>query len=115
VCNDNPYSGALFRTLKKTPVYPRGAFADSAAARRWVARFVGWYNGEHRHSAIRFVTPAERHAGADVAILARRHTLYERARRGRPERWSRQTRDWTPIQEVVLNPRSTNQALHTEC
>ncbi len=113
VCNDNPYSEALFRTLKETPAYPRAPFAGLAAARRWVARFVAWYNGEHRHSAIRFVTPAARHAGDDVAILARRHALYTRARRRRPDRWSRQTRNWSPMQDVVLNPPSTNLALNT--
>ncbi len=108
VCNDNPYSEALFRTLKHTPVYPRLPFADLEAARRWVARFVSWYNSEHRHSAIRYVTPDERHSGADVAILARRHALYEHARRRRPERWRRHTRNWTPIGTVVLNPEPSN-------
>ena len=104
VCNDNPYSEALFRTLKHTPVYPRLPFADLASARRWVTRLVVWYNSEHRHSAIRYVTPDERHSGADIAILARRHALYERARTRRPERWPRHTRNWTPIGLVVLNP-----------
>lgn len=108
VCNDNPYSEALFRTLKHTPVYPRLPFADLDAAHRWVARFVGWYNSEHRHSAIRYVTPDERHSGADVAILARRHALYEHARSRKPERWPRNTRNWTPCATVVLNPRPAN-------
>ena len=63
VKDDNPYSEALFRTLKYRPQYPRGRFADIAAARGWVGRFVAWYNHEHLHSAIRFVTPADRHAG----------------------------------------------------
>ena len=39
VCNDNPYSEALFRTLKQMPIYPRGPFADLDTAHRWVARF----------------------------------------------------------------------------
>lgn len=107
VCNDNPYSEALFRTLKTTPAYPRTPFAGLDATRRWVARFVAWYNRDHRHNAIRFVTPAERHSGADVAILARRHMVYARARRQRPERWARHTRNWEPVQDVVLNPPST--------
>lgn len=113
VCNDNPYSEALFRTLKHTPVYPRLPFADLHAARRWVARFVSWYNSEHHHSAIRYVTPDDRHSGADVAILARRHALYELARHRKPERWSRQTRNWTPIGTVVLNPEPSNRDLVT--
>lgn len=115
VCNDNPYSEALFRTLKETPAYPRTPFADLTSARHWVARFVAWYNREHRHGAIKFVTPAERHTGADVAILARRHALYTRARRQRPERWSRETRDWTPIRDVTLNPPRANEALPIRC
>jgi putative transposase len=104
VCNDNPYSEALFRTLTQTPVYPRLPFADREAAHRWVARFVNWYNSEHPHSAIRYVTPDERHSGADVAILARRHALYQHAQSRKPERWPRNTRNWTPLGTVVLNP-----------
>jgi putative transposase len=107
VCNDNPYSEALFRTLKHTPAYPRLPFASSDAAHQWVTRFVSWYNTEHCHSAIRYVTPDQRHRGADVAILTRRRQLYERVRRRTPGRWSGNTRNWTPIDTVVLNPEST--------
>jgi transposase InsO family protein len=104
VSNDNPYSEALFRTLKHTPGYPSLPFTSLEAARRWVARFVEWYNAEHRHSGIRYVTPNERHFGAETQILASRHVLYEEARDQHPERWSRGTRNWTPIGTVVLNP-----------
>jgi len=104
VSNDNPYSEALFRTLKHAAAYPKLPFADSETARRWVTRFVAWYNGEHRHSAIRYVTPDQRHFGEETAILARRSSLYERARETNPERWSRSTRNWTPIGQVLLNP-----------
>jgi putative transposase len=107
VSDDNPYSEALFRTLKHTPAYPRLPFADLASAQRWVTRFVDWYNGEHRHSGIRYVTPDERHRGAEHDVLARRHELYERARNANPERWTRTTRDWSPVQLVVLNPERT--------
>jgi putative transposase len=108
VCDDNPYSEALFRTLKQTPAYPRLPFADVEAARRWVQRFVAWYNGEHRHSAIRYVTPDERHHGLERSVLARRHALYEQARRERPNRWSRSTRNWSPVGDVFLNPEPTS-------
>ena len=104
VSDDNPYSEALFRTLKYTPAYPRLPFADLASAQEWVERFVAWYNGEHRHSAIRYVTPDARHFGAEQDILARRHELYERARSTNPERWTRSTRNWAPVGLVVLNP-----------
>jgi len=104
VSDDNPYSEALFRTLKHTPAYPSLPFADIGAAQRWVARFVCWYNQEHRHSAIRYVTPDERHFGREEAVLARRAQLYERARSLNPERWSQGTRKWTPLGMVVLHP-----------
>jgi putative transposase len=104
VSDDNPYSEALFRTLKHTPAYPRMPFANLDGAMQWVARFVAWYNGEHRHSAIRFVTPDERHLGQEHAVLAARRVLYERARTANPERWTRDTRNWSPVGLVTLNP-----------
>ena len=111
VSDDIPYSEALFRTVKHTPAYPRLPFADLACANRWVARFVDRYNGTHRHSAIRYVTPDQRHLGHERAILKNRHELYERARRVNPERWSGSTRNWLPVGLVVLNPeRAPHQA-----
>ena len=104
VSDDNPYSEALFRTLKHTPAYPRLPFANLAIASAWVTRFVSWYNSEHRHSAIRYVTPNERHEGRETAILAKRHRLYKTAQTANPERWSCGTRNWAPVGPVVLNP-----------
>lgn len=104
VSNDNPYSESLFKTLKYRPQYPLKPFADLTAARRWVADLVYWYNHEHRHSAIGFVTPAQRHAGLDLALLAKRKALYENARRQNPQRWSKNTRNWNRIHTVHLNP-----------
>jgi putative transposase len=108
VSNDNPYSEALFRTLKHAAAYPRLPFANGDAARRWVERFVAWYNTEHRHSGIRYVTPDERHSGRDTEILARRHALYTGARLA--ERWTRSTRNWSPIGLVLLNPQPSQRA-----
>ena len=71
---------------------------------------VDWYNSEHRHSAIRYVTPDERHSGRKQDILARRHELYQRARILNPERWTRSTRNWTPVGVVVLNPQGASEA-----
>ncbi|KPC31408.1 Integrase catalytic subunit [Pseudomonas savastanoi pv. glycinea] len=104
VSNHNPYSESLFRTLKYCPQWPQDGFASLDAARLWVRDFMRWYNNDHRHSRIRFVTPAERHRGLDHQILAKRHELYELAREKRPERWSRETRNWEPIGTVLLNP-----------
>jgi transposase InsO family protein len=102
--NDNAFSESLFRTVKYRPDYPRQPFASIEAAREWVARFVRWYNTEHLHSALRFVTPDDRHEGRDAAILARRAAVYAAARKDRPERWTQGTRNWEPVGAVHLNP-----------
>ena len=104
VSNDNPFSEALFRTAKYRPEYPRRPFASIDEARAWCQSFVQWYNHEHLHSAIRFVTPAARHAGQDASILSDRHRVYEAAQARHPERWSATTRNWAPIETVTLNP-----------
>ncbi len=104
VSDDNPFSESLFRTTKYRPEYPRRPFASLDAARRWVTWFVRWYNTEHRHSAVRFVTPDERHSGREREILEQRRVVYERARARQPHRWSGKTRDWSPIGTVTLNP-----------
>jgi transposase InsO family protein len=104
VSNDNPYSEALFKTLKYRPQYPLQPFENVAAARAWVATFVRWYNQEHRHSAISFVTPAQRHAGLDEALLRQRTQVYEAAKARYPERWSGAVRNWQRKSLVHLNP-----------
>jgi transposase InsO family protein len=104
VTDDNAYAESLFRTAKYRPEFPAKGFADLEDARAWAAGFVQWYNVEHRHSGIRYVSPAERHAGNDHAILAARHALYTAARELNPARWSGNTRNWAPIGAVTLNP-----------
>ncbi|WP_292436278.1 IS3 family transposase [Methylobacter sp.] len=109
VSNDNPYSEALFKTLKYAP--QSGAsqpFADLTAARTWVATFVHWYNHEHRHSGIQFVTPAQRHVGIDRAILIQREAVYKAAKTKNPTRWSQDTRNWDWQAVVCLNPDKPN-------
>lgn len=104
VSDDNAFVESLFRTAKYRPGFPVEGFADLDAARQWAAYFVHWYNHDHRHSALRFVAPAQRHAGEDQALLQARAALYESARERHPRRWSGATRDWTPIGPVTLNP-----------
>lgn len=104
VSDDNAYVESLFRTAKYRPEFPSKGFADLANARCWAARFVHWYNHEHRHSGIQYVSPAQRHAGQDTSILAARHVLYSEAQDRHPRRWSRGTRNWTPVRAVTLNP-----------
>jgi transposase InsO family protein len=104
VSNDNPYSEALFKTLKYRPDYPSEPFESVIDARRWVAVFVTWYNTKHRHSGIQFVTPDQRHRGEDSAILTTRRETYAAAQQANPERWSRQVRDWCWAPVEYLNP-----------
>jgi putative transposase len=104
VSNDNPYSESLFKTMKYRPTYANRAFSSLLAARQWVGGFVHWYNEEHRHSAIGFVTPAQRHAGQDAELLKKRVAVYEAAKATHPGRWSGATRNWKPVLVVHLNP-----------
>ena len=104
VSDDNPFAESVMRTIKYCPAYPEQPFTDLAAAREWVASFVAWYNGAHLHSGIGFVTPAQRHHGEDVAILAHRHSVYTAARERHPERWTGNTRNWARPETVILNP-----------
>lgn len=104
VSDDNPYSESLFRTVKYVPMYP-GHFNTVEDARDYFERFVHWYNHDHRHSGIRFVAPAQRHAGEEAAILIHRKHVYEQAKQLFPQRWNgRATRNWNRIPHVHLNP-----------
>jgi len=88
VSDDNPYSEALFKTLKYHPGFPDKPFDSLDEARAWVAGFQHWNNEVHRHSALKFVTPGQRHRGDDIAILEQRRLLYEVAKDRLPGRWS---------------------------
>ena len=109
VSNDNAYSESLFRTLKYCPQWPSQGFATLAIARDWVNDFTNWYNNEHCHSRIKFVTPAQRHRGEDKILLQKRHAVYELAKAKHPERWSGETRNWDHIGVVTLNPEKYEQ------
>jgi putative transposase len=104
VSDDNAFAEALFRTAKYRPEFPLKGLVDLDAARRWAGCFVHWYNHEHCHSGIRYVTPAQRHSGQDRGLLSARHALYQAARERNPRRWSGPTRNWTPAGVVTLNP-----------
>ena len=103
VSNDNPFSESLFGTMKTRPAYPSKPFATIEEAQAWVTAFVTWYNDEHRHSAICFVTPSQRHSGQSSEILRKRRCVYEAARRKHPHRWSGETRKWKEPRKVFLN------------
>lgn len=104
VSDDNPFSESLFKTMKYTPAKNLKSFSSIEEAQAWVDDFVNWYNTEHRHSQIRFVTPYERHFEKDAEILNQRKKVYEKACAKNPMRWSKGVRNWSKISEVYLNP-----------
>lgn len=104
VSNDNAYAESLFKTLKYRPGFPVAGFSDLHAARSWVQDFVVWYNQEHRHSALKYVTPQQRHTGEADAILAARKGVFEAAKQRHPERWTGGIRDVGLPEQVYLNP-----------
>lgn len=101
VSNDNAFSESLFKTLKFTAGYPK-SFKNIDEARAWMIRFTQWYNHEHRHSRIQYVTPMQRHTGQDRDILALRNQLYAQARMTNLSRWTNQHRSWTRPELVYL-------------
>lgn len=104
VSDDNPFSESLFRTIKYHPTFPlTEKFETIFDARRWVMRFTQWYNTEHLHSGLKFITPTQRHTGVDESIMNNRHKVYLEAKKDNPERWSGQTRNWRLPAVVRLN------------
>lgn len=104
VSNDNPYAESIFKTLKYCPSFPTGGFINIEKARQWVLEFTKWYNTEHQHSGIKFVTPEQRHNGKCHAIIENRKRVYALAREKQPLRWTGKTRNWELPEVVYLNP-----------
>jgi transposase InsO family protein len=105
ISDDNPYSESLFKTIKYHPTFPAiEKFATITDARVWCEKFVYWYNNQHLHSGLKFVTPNQRHTGDDHFILTKRHLVYQQAKLRHPERWSKNTRNWVLPRVVTLNP-----------
>jgi len=104
VSNDNAFVESFFRTCKYRPNYPYKGFTDIESAQSWVLHFVTWYNEVHKHSGIKFVTPAQRHNGMAPEICEKRRLVYEAAKQRHPERWVGRVRDWILPTHVWLNP-----------
>jgi len=77
--NDNPFVESLFGTVKRAPQYP-GRFLDYAGACRYFGGYFQWYNTEHLHSGIDYVTPDQCHRGLREAIAAQRKEKLKRQR-----------------------------------
>ena len=114
VSNDSPFSESMFKTLKYCPFYPSKPFENIEAAIVWMQKFVNWYNTEHLHSGINFVTPVSKHLGKDIEILENRNQIYKAAKVKNPNRWSGKTRNWDAVTAVKLNPLKEKEKSNTK-
>ena len=105
VSNDNPFAESLFKTCKYRPNWPTEGFNSLKAARDWVLSFTRWYNNEHKHSQLNFVTAHQRHTGEDRQVLAKRKQTMQQAKEANPIRWgSQDIRNCEPVGPTTLNP-----------
>jgi len=104
VSNDNPFSEAQFKTLKYRPEFPNrfGSLEDSRAFCRW---FFHWYNTEHRHSGIAFMTPEDVHYVRATQILETRSATMDAAFEAHPKRFKGKRPVLKSLPEAVwINP-----------
>ena len=86
VSNDNPFSEAQFRTLKYCPQFPE-RFGSIEDGRAFGQEFFRWYNQDHRHSGLGFLTPAVVHFGHAEGVRAERDRVLAAAYARHPERF----------------------------
>jgi len=112
VSNDNPYSESLFKTAKYAPTYP-AFFTSLDQARAWVEQFVPWYNHKHYHSSLEGHTPASVHDGTWKEVHAQRVTTMARLHAQHPERFTRAPVIKTPMAQVAINHKISDDRLQT--
>jgi putative transposase len=86
--NDNPFVESLFSTIKTSPAYP-GWFSndDEAAVLKYFEEYFYWYNSDHYHSRIGYVTPVQKHTGQAEEILLKRKNQLTAQRKKRRKYW----------------------------
>lgn len=104
VSNDNPFSEAMFKTMKYHPIFP-DRFQSIEEAREWGQIMFPWYNTEHRHSGIHMLTPEMVHYGHAEAVILERNRVLEQAYILHPERFVKGCPVIPPMQNAVyINP-----------
>jgi len=104
VSNDNPFSEAQFRTFKYRPEFP-DRFGSLAHARGVSHDLFTWYNDEHHHSGLSYLTPADVHYGRAATILEVRHRTRQAAYAAHPERFVKGPPRHEALPEAVwINP-----------
>jgi putative transposase len=86
VSDANPYSEAQFKTLKYRPEFPE-RFDSIEDARAHCQHFFHWYNAEHCHSGIGFMTPENVHYGRAITLFQQRAQTLDVAFRAHPTRF----------------------------
>jgi putative transposase len=76
------------------------SFATLDDARAWVLKLVQWYNQEHKHSGLTFMTPHQRHSNQTDQVMDNRKSVYEVAKATNPKRWTQGIRDWNLPERV---------------
>lgn len=110
VSDDNPYIESFFKTLKHTCGYPR-YFTSITNAREWFANFINWYNQEHKHSGLQYVTPMQKRTGKHISIFRKRNKILQAAKETHPERWGcRSTKRYSVVKAEYLNPAENKSA-----
>ena len=115
VSNDNPFSEAQFKTLKSRPEFPE-RFGSAEDARAFCHPFFTWYNTEHRHGGIGWLTPAMVHYGQVELVRTARRQVLTAAYAAHPERFVRRPPEPPVVPDAVwINPPAPNLAapLHT--
>lgn len=103
VSDDNPYSEALFKTVKYRPEIP-DRFGSVEDGRATCAALFDWYNNRHYHTGIALLTPADVHYGRASRIIEARQRTLEAAFRQHPERFARRPVHPTPAEASWINP-----------
>jgi len=100
VSDDNPYSESQFKTLKYRPDFPE-RFDSIEDARAFCQPFFRWYNGEHYHSGIGFLTPEAVHYGNAEQIIKERQAVLLAAYEKYPKRFKGKPPSPATIPETV--------------
>ena len=99
--NDNPFIESMFSTVKTDPEFP-DRFQDDRHAEEYFGVYVHWYNHQHYHSGIDYVTPHQAHTGQRSAIVEERQRNMHKQRLRRQE-VNREKAGLTPPHEQTIN------------
>lgn len=109
VSDDHPYSEAHFQTLKYRPGFP-DRFSSLEEARRFCQEFFLWYNHEHHHSGLSWMTPVAVHYGQVEEFISHRQSVLDTADQAHPERFVKRPPQHPSLPEAVwINPPAAKQ------